>query len=110
MTSRAGRGYHADRVIIDEVISDDTMIDALSKARLGDDTEETFRLLAAWRREVHTDSVRVLVDTETAAAAIPGRPPTSATAGPPQGRRAGRCGAGHPGLGGRPGVPTGPAR
>lgn len=54
------------------VQADDVLLDMLSSAsRMPSDTdEELTRVLAAWRREVHADSNRVLVDTDTALAVI----------------------------------------
>ena len=67
----SGRGYHVDRVILDDpVMADDELLDALSAARLGDDTELVFALLAEWRREIHAVPVPELVDVRQAAAVI----------------------------------------
>lgn len=72
----SGRGYHADRVIVDEpfvspeAYTDDELVDALTAARLGDDTELVFALLADWRREVLAVPVPALVDVDQAAAVI----------------------------------------
>lgn len=52
------------------VRADDARLDELATARITDDTEETFRLLAAQRREVHADSDRELIDADAALAAI----------------------------------------
>lgn len=66
-----GRGYHADRVIVDDpVMADDELLDALSSARLGDDTELVFKQLAEWRRECDAVPIPELVDVRTAAAVI----------------------------------------
>jgi Anti-sigma-D factor RsdA to sigma factor binding region len=54
------------------VQADDALLDILSSAsRMPSDTdEELARVLVAWRREIHADSNRVLVDTDTALAVI----------------------------------------
>ncbi|MGH3834169.1 MAG: anti-sigma-D factor RsdA [Pseudonocardiaceae bacterium] len=57
------------------VQADDLLLDMLGRAGRagrapGDVDGELARVLAAWRREVHADSSRVLVDTDTAAAVI----------------------------------------
>lgn len=76
MTSRHGRGYQPDRALVDEpfvspeALADDELIDALSAARLGDDTELVFQLLAEWRRECLAVPVPELVDVPVARAVI----------------------------------------
>ncbi|MGH3416383.1 MAG: hypothetical protein ACRDSS_07940 [Actinocrinis sp.] len=52
------------------VAADDELLDALSLARLTDDTEAVLRLLAGWRREGHAGPLPELVDAVTAAALI----------------------------------------
>lgn len=54
------------------VQADDALLDMLGTGDRvpGDNDDELTRLITAWRREIHTDSDRVLVDTNTALAVI----------------------------------------
>jgi hypothetical protein len=54
------------------VQADDALLDMFGGANHtpGDTDRELTRVLAAWRREIHADSNRVLVDTDTALAVI----------------------------------------
>lgn len=53
------------------IAADDALLDQLATAhRMGDDTEETFRLLAKHRRQVLAGPDPELVDTDTALAAM----------------------------------------
>ena len=53
------------------VQADDVLLDFLgSGATPGDASDDLARVLAAWRREVHAEPIRELVDTTTALAVI----------------------------------------